>query len=557
MAERLKNLEKRSYLAYYLKNSAFCRLWLDLEIFRGKFIMRNLLCVLVVSFVLSAAAFAQPQLDATFGTGGKSLVVSNFLAYADSIAIQPDNKIILASSCRTMDIPLVPFCLARMNENGTQDIAFKGGVPTVGGVFTSFPPGGSGSVRGIVVQSDGKVLAAGSGPGAGTGQDVALVRYNSDGSLDTSFGTGGIVTTAVTGAADGAEKIVLQPDGKIVIVGFGGSDQLVARYLADGTLDDSFGTGGIVKTSFAKGASIALQPDGKIVTGGVGMSGYLLTRLNSDGSPDTSWDGDGILPVPASGSLGLGFRSIGLQLDGRVVALGEGNIIYRFNTDGSLDTSFDGDGSRAAFVGTTKVPYSLTVSASGKITVVGTGIPPACSFSFPCPDPTLLFFTARYLPDGTPDTSFSGDGNFDVDVGSSFSANYNGARTIAVDPVGRVVVAGVSSSCCIRTYWETPRFSAMRIAAPPPKLVSISGRVTGANGNGISNVNVSTQGIYARTNPFGYYTLNNVQTNQTYTISVRAKDDVVFSKRTILVDDQIVGLDFIGQPDASARQTKK
>jgi uncharacterized delta-60 repeat protein len=517
------------------------------------------ICLLVIGF-LSTAVFAQPELDATFGTGGKSVVVSNFLAYADSIAIQPDNKIILASSCRTLDVSLVPFCLARMNEDGTLDSTFKGGVPSsgLGGVFTSIPPGGSGSVRGIVVQSDGKVIAAGSGPGAGTGLDAVLVRYNSDGSLDTSFGTGGIVMTAVTGAADGAEKMALQPDGKIVVVGFGGSDQFVARYLADGTLDDSFGTGGIAKTSLAKGASIALQPDGKIVTGGVGASGYLLTRLNSNGSPDPSWDGDGILPVPASGSLGLGFRSIGLLPDGRVVALGEGNIIYRFNTDGSLDTSFDGDGSRAAFVGTSKTPYSLLVSASGKITVVGTGIPPACSFGFPCPDPTLLFFTARYLPDGSLDTGFSDDGYLDINVGAVASAGYNGARTIAADSIGRVVVAGVSSSCCIRTYWETPRFSAMRIAAPQPRPVSVSGRVIDASGNGVSGVTVSTQsGLSARTTPFGYYTLNNVQTNRTYVFSVRSKSDMAFNKRTILVDDQLTGIDFVGeQLDSRMIQTE-
>jgi uncharacterized delta-60 repeat protein len=513
---------------------------------------------LVIGF-LSAAVFAQPELDATFGTGGKSVVVSNFLAYADAIAIQPDNKIILASSCRTLDIPLVPFCLVRVNEDGTMDSAFKGGVPntSLGGVFTSFPPGGSGIVRGIAIQNDGKIIAAGSGPGAGSGQDVALVRYNADGSLDTSFGTGGIVFTLISGVDDRAEKLALQPDGKIVIVGTAGSTEFVARYLPDGTLDSSFGTGGMTTILVAVGSSIALQPDGKIVAGGSGGSGYLLTRLNSDGSPDTSWDGDGILTVPASGNLGLGFRSIGLQLDGRVVALGEGNIIYRFNTDGSLDTSFDGDGSRPALSGTNKTPYSLLVSASGKITVVGTGIPPACSFGFPCPNPDLLFFTARYRPDGSLDTGFSDDGYLDVNVGAAVSSPFNGARAIAVDPVGRVVVGGVSSSCCNRTYWETPRFSAMRLAAPQPRPVSVSGRVTDANGNGVSGVTVSTQGgLSARTTPFGFYTLNNVETNRTYVFSVRSKTDMAFGKRTILVDDQLTGLDFVGeQLDSRTIQT--
>ena len=512
--------------------------------------MKKLFCVILITGFLCAGVFAQPELDATFGSGGKSIVVSNFLAFADDIAIQPDNKIILAAPCRTMDIALVPFFLARMNENGTMDSTFKGGVPntSLGGVFTSFAPMGSGTVRGIAVQSDGKVLAAGSAPGAGSGQDVALVRYNPDGSLDSSFGTGGIVFTLISGVDDRAEKMAFQPDGKIVVVGYSGSDQFIARYQPDGALDSSFGTGGIAKTSFAKGASIALQPDGKIITGGISAVGYLLTRSNSDGSPDTSWDGDGVLGVPASGNLGLGFRSIGLQLDGRVVALGEGNIIYRFNTDGSLDTSFDGDGSRPALNGSNKTPYSLLVSAGGKITAVGTGIPPACSFGFPCPTPDLLFFTARYRPDGSLDTGFSDDGYLDINVGAAASSPFNGARAIAVDSVGRVVVGGVSSSCCNRTYWETPRFSAMRLAAPQPRPVSVSGRVTDANGNGVSGVTVSTQGgLSARTTPFGYYTLNNVETNRTYIFSVRSKTDMAFGKRTILVDDQISNLDFVGE----------
>jgi uncharacterized delta-60 repeat protein len=365
------------------------------------------------------------------------------------------------------------------------------------------------------------------------------------------------VVTLVSGIDDRAEKLALQPDSKILVVGYSGSNLIVARYLPDGTLDSSFGTGGISTTTFATGASIALQPDGKILVGGVSGFGYLIARLNSNGSPDASWAGDGVLDVPAAGNLGRGFSSIGLQPDGRAVVLGERNIIYRFNTDGSLDTSFDGDGSRTALNGTNKQVYSLLLSASGKITVVGTGIPPACSFGFPCPDPGLMFFTARYRPDGTPDTDYSADGSLDVNVGGMMGSGYNGARTIAVDSIGRVVVGGVSSSCCIRTYWETPRFSAMRIAAPAARPVSISGRVMDANGNGISNVTVSTQGgLSTRTTPFGYYTLSNVPTNRTYTFSVRSKSDVVFNKRTILVDDQISGLDFFGESVVESRTTK-
>src|ERR1700755_650464 len=124
--------------------------------------VRNLvLCLLVIVCGLTAAS-AQTNLDPAFGSSGRSVVVANFLAAADDIAVQSDNKIILASSCRTLDIPLVPFCLTRLNEDGSVDTTFKGGAnPVPSGVFTTFS-GGGGVVRGIAVQSDGKVIAVGS-----------------------------------------------------------------------------------------------------------------------------------------------------------------------------------------------------------------------------------------------------------------------------------------------------------------------------------------------------------------------------------------------------------
>jgi hypothetical protein len=160
----------------------------------------------------------------------------------------------------------------------------------------------------------------------------------------------------------------------------------------------------------------------------------------------------------------------------------------------------------------------------------------------------------KYAADGSPDQSYGVGGSIDVNVGGS----YDGARAVSVDSVGRTVVAGVSSNCCIRTYWETPRFSAIRILAPEPRPVSVSGRVTDANGNGVSGVTVSTQsGLSTRTSPFGFYTLNNVETNRTYVFSVRSKTDMAFGKRTILVDDQVTGLDFIGEQFDTARSKSR
>jgi uncharacterized delta-60 repeat protein len=510
-------------------------------------------CLIIVGFFLNTSASAQPELDSTFGTGGASAITFGGLAWAQGIAVQSDNKIIMVSSCNHIQLSRVPFCAIRINENGSFDNTFHNDNPTGSpGVFTIFDNSRNGVANDVVIQSDGKVILVGWVPGNGT-EDAALVRYNADGTEDSSFGSGGKVLTDVTaGNNDRAEKVALQPDGKILIVGSTGNALFVARYLPDGTLDDSFGKGGVAQTMISgesvQGRSIALQPNGKIVAGGVVvLNSYIVTRFNSNGSTDTTWDVDGIQtipPAPTTG-VGLGIRSVGIQLDGRVVALGHGRTLFRFNSDGSLDTSFDGDGSRTAL--NDKEPYSMMVSASGKITVVGTGYPPSCTFGFPCPTPDLRFFTARYKPDGSPDTAFSGDGYLEIDVPGA----YDGARAVATDPIGRVVVGGLTSNCCNRTYWEQPIYAAARLSAPPVMFVSVSGRVVRADGNPVSGVTVSTQGMTSRTNPFGYYSFDNIETNRTYTFSIRGRGDLLVPKRTILVDDQIVNLDFFGQqPDS-------
>jgi uncharacterized delta-60 repeat protein len=464
------------------------------------------------------------------------------------MAIQPDNKIILVSSCGTLEIAHVPFCLVRVNEDGSPDTTFKAGYPFTSswGVYTLFEPTYQGGAEGVVVQPDGKVIAVGFGPGG----KVALIRYNSNGSLDSTFGAGGIVLSP-NGVA---EKAALQPDGKVIVVGSAGSGMFVARYLSNGTLDSSFGAGGVaaVLVKGSEGRSLALQPDGKIVAGGLGPNSYLLMRFNSDGSPDGTWDGDGIktIPIDASGAdfdffEGLGIRSVGIQPDGRVVAVGHKNIIFSFNSDGSADMGFDGDGSRSVLSGTDKETYSLTISGDGKITVVGTAIANQPNGPFPVPQPPFLYYTARYNPDGTPDTTFGSGGYFNISLGMT-----SGAIAVAPDPIGRIVIAGVSASGLPSLPWLTLSFSAARILGPPV-AVAISGRVTDSNGSPIRGAIVKTDVgggtiLTARTNPFGYYSLPGVLTGQTYTLSVSAKGHRI-SGQIVFVNNQFVTVDFIAQ----------
>lgn len=460
--------------------------------------MRNLFwCLLIIVFGLNANVLAQSQLDTTFNSTGK-VVLNGALAGARDIIIQPDNKIVMVSECSTINGGF-PFCTVRLNENGSPDTTFGNGLffPPPG--FVLDPMGGqTGSVRGVAIQNDGKLVLIGY-----VGENLAMIRYNPNGTLDSSFGSGGKVFTDVTpGDRDRAFKVAIQPDGKIVVVGYSehlGSQsntfqQFVARYSSDGMLDATFGTGGIVRTTISgqniSGNSIALQPDGKILAGGnmVTLPGsptpsasYLLVRLNPDGSPDTTWDGDGVASI-VYGTSGFpeadGFQSLALQPDGRVVALGSRNIIFRFNPNGSLDPGFDGDGSRPALNANAVNPYDVMVSAGGWITVVGSTKVPELG-SVP-----MLYLIARYKPNGFPDVSLSGDGNLQIDVGNG----PDGAMAVAADSQGRIVVAGTTGLGQSPNPYIPGVFSVARLVAPVAS-VAISGR-TDFDGDGRTDLSV-------------------------------------------------------------------
>jgi uncharacterized delta-60 repeat protein len=225
-------------------------------------------------------------------------------------------------------------------------------------------------------------------------------------------------------------------------------------------------------------------------------------------------------------------------VDGRVIALGHTNILYRFNSDGSLDTSFNGGGSRSALNGPSD-PYDVAVSSGGRITVVGGAVSPS----------PLIYRVARYQPNGSPDTSLSGDGFYDFDMPNF--ANHS-ARAVGVDSQGRTVVAGLSASGPALIPYENPVFSVARLTAPPASAVGISGRVTRPDGRAVPNafLTIDVGGgtiVTALTNPFGYYLFVNVPTGQTYTISVRAKR-FVFTDRSVFVGDQIANFDFVAEP---------
>lgn len=503
---------------------------------------------LLFGFFLNISVLAQPELDITFNSTGKNILSFGSSGQPQDMIVQPDNKMVFVGICNNIGT-IVPFCLIRLSEDGSFDSTFDAGQGHPGYVYTMVAGATSASGGyGIALQNDGKIVVTGSLSG-----QIVLIRYNSNGTLDNSFGTGGILQSTLISNASGS-KVLIQPDGKYVIVGTFGSPnftQFVARFLPNGTPDSSFGNGGITTISISGnltiGLSIALQADGKIVTGG-GMStpqndpnpsnSFLVARLNRDGTPDTTFDGDGLKTIPSgfqtSGFYYGIFRSVAVQSDGRILALGYTDLLFRFNTDGSLDTSFDGDGKRVVF-GANPETFDLMVTPSGRITVVGNQ-PTSVDF------PIVNYIIARYLPNGSPDTSFSGDGFLNVTLGGGSS--FDGGLTVAPDSQGRVVIGGRTSFGATRFIpWNTPLFSAIRLIASPTQNAGVSGIITKQNGKPIFNAAVTIkQGSqiigYGRTNPFGNFRIPNLPSNKTYTLSVNAKG-LSFSDRSVLVDGEI------------------
>jgi uncharacterized delta-60 repeat protein len=249
---------------------------------------------------------------------------------------------------------------------------------------------------GVVVQPDGRIVAVGtSNNGNSEDSDFTIIRYNSDGSLDATFGTGGIVITDVSrdGREDIARAVALQADGKIVVCGpvgpgFAGAatDFGVVRYTSNGTLDTTFGTGGIVVVAigpeYEQAVAIAIQPDQKIIAAGEADSGnensrdYALIRLNTNGSLDTSFGGDGIVTTDFRHTYNA-IRGVAVQADGKIVGAGHTSIVapnfvfsaVRYNSDGSLDTSF-GDGGEAVALGT-RFGTAMALQPDGRVLVTG------------------------------------------------------------------------------------------------------------------------------------------------------------------------------------------
>jgi uncharacterized delta-60 repeat protein len=338
---------------------------------------------------------ANGTLDTTFGVNGK--VTTDFpglAAVVSAVVVQPDGKIVVAGGAFPLFVFAGRFELARYNPNGSLDTSFGTG----GIVTTSFPVGGSYAFA-LALQSDGKIIAAGTDyvdfhPSEDSSNtDFALARYNPDGTLDTTFGSGGKVTTDFDGFNDDAFSVLIQADGKLVAVGSAKNpanfyDFAAVRYLANGTIDTSFGSGGKVRTDFGaanfdRARSAALQSDGKIVAAGFTTSfndvDFAVVRYTSNGTLDTTFDSDGKVLIDFGSCCQSAYRVL-LQPDGKIVTVGYPNtessdsdfLLARCNTNGSLDTTFGIGGKvRTSFGDLNGGAYGAVLQPDGNIVAVG------------------------------------------------------------------------------------------------------------------------------------------------------------------------------------------
>lgn len=412
---------------------------------------RTVIGATVVAMVLGAvpAHAAGGQLDPSFG--GDGTVMTNFTPAFDaasSIAVQADGKLVVGgvSGETGPGAGDAMFALARYNADGTLDPTFDGD----GRVVTNLTEWFDG-VTYVAIQSDGKIVAVGlaglSFPEQRFDTQAAIARYDVDGSLDETFGDGGTVLVDLSDTADGATAVAIQADGRIVASGI--SDYAssapsfaVLRFETGGSLDPTFGDDGIVTTRIRRGSAgygVAIAADGRIVVAGDAFAGransmFAVARYEPDGTLDTTFGGDGTVTVDVTTTWDP-VNAVAVQADGRILVsggAGDDRIgVVRFAPGGSLDPTFGGDG----IVRTDVTRYrdraeeGLLIQPDGRIVVVGFA-------GVDGPDPA--FAVVRYHPDGTLDPTFGGDGR----VRTNFTPRSDGAIGAALQTDGKIVVVG-------------------------------------------------------------------------------------------------------------------
>ena len=405
-------------------------------------------------------AAADGDLDPTFGVGGK---VDPLIggANASAVAIDASGRIVAAGTSPTATATM-DFTLIRYLADGTLDPSFG-----TGGVVTTDFAQNHDYGTSLAIDKNGRIVVAGytqfetvidcstpERPECTQNTSAfyfALARYNVDGTLDLTFGpdANGKVITDFSGFSDTATAVGVASDGKIVVSGYSFTPNpllaviAVARYNDNGTMDATFGTGGKVTTASGQvlaGYSLAIQSDRKIIVGGNFYNGtnydIALARYNVDGTLDSTFGTAGI--ATTDGGQWEIVSAIVLDRSGRIVVAGATTpdrmentadlLVARYNTDGTPDLTFSGDGRASTDIGAGDVAYAVRVDALGRVVVAGQTAGAG----------GRDFVVARYKRDGSLDTSFGSAGYVTTD----FSGQSEIATGLAIDALNRIVAAG-------------------------------------------------------------------------------------------------------------------
>jgi uncharacterized delta-60 repeat protein len=418
-----------------------------------------------VSKPLTVTVYGPPgSVDTSFAGGKVVMSIGASDDYAYGLAVQPDGKILVAG--RVSD-GLGDFALVRLERDGTPDTTFG-----TGGKVTTSIGAGSETAHAIAVQPDGKIVLAGTSASPTTGQDFALVRYLSDGKLDESFGDKGKVTTSFTEDTDIAHAILIEPDGRIIVGGeanngssSSGIDFALARYEANGKLDETFGQHGKVTTSISSNGghdaayALAIQVvDGErcIVAAG-GEGDFALARYTAKGEVDGRFGQQGKVSGVWGTPMGAA-RALGVAPDGKLVVAGHSMhdfAVVKLSAGGELDQDFGDKGKVLTKVSTTNddEAQSLAIEADGKLVVGG--------WVYEENSTSGNFALVRYDAKGALDTTFGSTGIVITEVAASKKSDIASAVLLQSDervPTTRVLLAGYAATSnydfAVARYWR-------------------------------------------------------------------------------------------------------
>ena len=392
------------------------------------------------------------SLDTSFG-GGKGRVTTHFGSNDDvatAVALQANGKIVVAGYCagQNMDV-----CLARYNADGSLDTLFGINGKIVTPVTTSWDYG-----RGVAIQPDGKIIVVGDSMTNNSSSDMIIIRYTTNGGLDTTFGSSGtgiVVKNVIQNNNDVATGVAVQPDGKILIAGYGSPFSspeflVIARLTAAGQTDTTWwlngtGTFRFTNTGNHRGNAVAIQPDGKVLVAGVADSKFMTVRFTTTGLLDSSFNGTGYVLAPMAPGSGTD-EALAMTLDGPTITVGgysdrnghKDLVIARYADNGFPAALFNGTGRVVLPLGPGNSQVNaVAIQASG---IVGGGSVHNGSNK----DLALV----RYTPTGSPDMTFDNDGKRIEDPGTRETSG----RGMVIQPDGKILVAGYTDTDS--TYWD-------------------------------------------------------------------------------------------------------